>query len=109
VRSDGLEKHCIQLAPMLDKKRVSRKSVVFAHPVLWICSGFSTDVCKNSSFLALTVSSAAMSVWQTGQCVLVLQLTDLFFFADKTRSADLLPDDRLRAVLLCFIRIRINI
>jgi hypothetical protein len=62
VRPDGLEKHCIELARMLDKNRASRKSVVFAHPVLWICSGFSTDVCKNSGFLVSAVSSAAMTV-----------------------------------------------
>jgi hypothetical protein len=39
---DSLEKHCIDAEPMLDKKTGSQKNGFSAHPVLWICSRFST-------------------------------------------------------------------
>jgi hypothetical protein len=40
---NSLEKPCIQLEPLLDKKRVAHKKVVSAHLILWIFSGLSTD------------------------------------------------------------------
>jgi hypothetical protein len=71
----ALYRACTDVGQKPGEQKIRR----FAHPVLWICSGFSTDVCKNSGFLVSAVSSAAMTVWRTGPSFLVLQLTDLFF------------------------------
>jgi len=43
VLPDELEKHCIQLEPILDKNAWSSKNLASAHLPLWICRRFSTD------------------------------------------------------------------
>ena len=42
VLPDELEKHCIQLEPILDKNAWSSKKLVSAHLPMWICRRFST-------------------------------------------------------------------
>jgi hypothetical protein len=81
LRLDGLEKHCIQLAPMLDKNRASRKLAASAHPTLWICRGFSTDAGKSSGFSCLNGKfNAGFQLGRPRTSFPVLQLTDHFFF-----------------------------
>jgi hypothetical protein len=43
VLPDELEKHCIQLEPILDKNALASKKPASAHLPLWICRRFSTD------------------------------------------------------------------
>jgi hypothetical protein len=43
VLPDELEKHCIQLEPILDKNGFTSKKAASAHLLLWICRRFSTD------------------------------------------------------------------
>jgi len=43
VLPDELEKHCIQLEPILDKNALASKKLASAHLPLWICRRFSTD------------------------------------------------------------------
>jgi hypothetical protein len=59
VSANWLDKDCIQLARMLEKKRLVYRKVAFAHPILCISSGFSTDELPVNRFLLakLTLNS----------------------------------------------------
>jgi len=51
VSANWLDKDCIQLERMLEKKRLVYKQVIFAHPILCISSGFSTAELPANRFL----------------------------------------------------------
>ena len=59
IDANWLDKDCIQLARMLEKKRLVCRRVAFAHPILCISSGFSTDELPVNRFLLakLTLNS----------------------------------------------------
>jgi hypothetical protein len=50
VLPDGLEKHCIQAEPILDKNALAGKKAASAHLLLWICRRFSTDAAVLQGF-----------------------------------------------------------
>jgi len=62
VSANWLDKDCIQLARMLKKKRLVYRKVAFAHPILCISSGFSTDELPVNRFLLakMTLNSASI-------------------------------------------------
>jgi hypothetical protein len=51
VLPNGLEKHCIEAEPFLDKNAEPGKNAAFAHLPLWICRRFSTGAVVFSTFL----------------------------------------------------------
>jgi hypothetical protein len=52
VLPNGLEKHCIEAEPFLDKNGRPGKNTAFAHLTLWICRRFSTDAVISNAFLS---------------------------------------------------------
>lgn len=86
--TDGLEKHCIGLAPMLDKKPASRKIGLSTHPMLWICSGFSTDAGNWAGFLASAASFGSAKPAGSNRPCSPLRSIDHFLSVDKTKRAD---------------------
>lgn len=59
--ANWLDKDCIGLARMLEKKRFVFSKRVFAHPILWICSGLSTAELFESLFLPATTLCTPIS------------------------------------------------
>lgn len=60
--ANRLEKACIWLARMLEKKRLVSKEVVSAHPILCISSGFSTAGLPVNRFLLAKQGSGRVAV-----------------------------------------------